>query len=121
MTADSTTKRTHSSATDVASGTPVWFAFGQKRRLYLPAGSQVAQRYALRFFVWRSWQRWAMRLQLSAGLPRKVKINNEGWDALSGADLLTKQLAIKSGLQCQIFTAIRNGSFGPFQKTSLRY
>lgn len=100
---------------------PVWHTFGQKRRLYLPAGNLVALHYAIEFFVWRIWQRWLMQLLLAIKVTRVIKIGNESWQSLNQADSLAKQLACKFNTpsESKIVTSIRNGSFGPFQKTSL--
>jgi len=98
--------------------------FGQNRSLFVPVASLAVQDYALNFFISSKWQRMVIWLATCLGLGRKVS-NGDGVKWCEISDVFTLAESILSGESAKdikaehAFYAIRLGSKGPYQKTSL--
>lgn len=101
-----------------------WRAFGQNRSLFVPVANNAVQAYALNFFISSKWQHIAIWLATRLGLGRKVSEDaGEEWAEISDTlalakSVLTTENAINVNTE-QVYYAIRQGSKGPYQKTSL--
>lgn len=121
----STNKPSSSALSEQKGGQPKgWRVFGQNRALFVPVANRAVQSYALNFFLSSKWQRIAIWLATRLGLGRKVSEGaGKEWreiaDTLTLAEDISGDEKTKGVINEQIFYAMRQGSKGPYQKTSL--